>query len=124
MNPHHPPDSAAASTPRCAAVARGYLARRRVAEMRRQRDQALAQRAEHRRSLLDRRLAKVSAASRTVASCLIANAAAKRRERFWLSRAAVAMVRGRARIYLTEAEYAMNALVIFKGACCKEATLG
>lgn len=61
--------------------------------MRRQRDQAVARRAEHKRSLLYRRLAKVSAASRTVASCLIANAAVKKRERFRLTRAAVAMVR-------------------------------
>lgn len=63
--------------------------------MRRIRDQAIVQRAEHKRLLLHRRLAKVSAASRTVASCLIANAAARRRERFRLSRAAVAVVRGR-----------------------------
>ncbi|CAM9128585.1 unnamed protein product, partial [Ectocarpus fasciculatus] len=77
---------------RCAAVTRGYLARRRVAMVRRERAKETAQRAELKRSLLQRRLVKVSAASRMVASCLIANAAARRRERRRLVRAAVVMV--------------------------------
>ncbi|CAM9210535.1 unnamed protein product [Ectocarpus sp. 6 AP-2014] len=76
----------------CAAVTRGYLARRRVAMIRRERAKAAAQRAELKRSLLQRRLVKVSAASRIVASCLIANAWARRWERRRLVRAAVAMV--------------------------------
>lgn len=82
----------------CAAVTRGYLARRRVAMIRRERAKAAAQRAELKRSLLQRRLVKVSAASQIVASCLIANASVRRRERRRLVRAAVAMVgRGRVR---------------------------
>lgn len=82
----------------CAAVTRGYLARRRVAIIRRERAKAAAQRAELKRSVLQRRLVKVSAASRMVASCLIANASARRRERLRLVRAAVVMVsRGRVR---------------------------
>ncbi|CAM9548528.1 unnamed protein product, partial [Pylaiella littoralis] len=75
-----------------AAVARGFMARRRVTEMRRQRHEAAARKAAHKRALLQRRLVKVLAASRTVASCLIANAAARRRERARRARAAVAKV--------------------------------
>lgn len=85
--------AATSSSSRCTAVARGHLARLRVAEMRRARNEAAARKADHKRALLLRRLARVSAASRTVASCLIANAAARRRERDLRARAAVAMVR-------------------------------
>lgn len=85
--------AAIVGTALCAAVARGHLARRRVSKMRRERDLAAAQKTAHKRSLLQRRLVKVLAASRTVASCLVANAAARRRERARLARAAVAMVR-------------------------------
>lgn len=81
----------------CAAVARGYMARRRVAAMRRHRDEVTSQKAAHKQALLQRRLVKVRAASRTVSSCLIANTAARRRERVRRARAAVAMVRERER---------------------------
>ena len=75
------------------AIARGYLARKRVAEMRRTKEEAA--RADPKVALLRHRVAKVSAASRVVASCLVANAANRRRQRRSEARDAVAMVRGR-----------------------------
>lgn len=61
--------------------------------MRRLIDEAASRKAERKEYLLQRRLEKVATASRTVASSLIANAAARKRERVRLLRAAVAMVR-------------------------------
>lgn len=63
--------------------------------MRRLVDEAASQKAERKEYLLQRRLVKVSAASETVASCLIANAFARKRERVRIAKAAVAMVRGK-----------------------------
>ncbi|CAM9599324.1 unnamed protein product, partial [Scytosiphon promiscuus] len=97
----------------CAAVARGYLARRRVAQMRRLVDEAASRRTERKEYLLQRRLAKVAAASRTVASCLIANASARRRERIRRARAAVAMVE-RSYIALKAREQGWREIVLYR----------
>lgn len=82
-----------AHTAHATAIARGHLARKRVAEMRRAKVNAA--RADPKIALLRHRVARVFAASRVVASCLIANAANRRRRRRSEVRAAVAMVRGR-----------------------------
>lgn len=80
-----------AGTFHATALSRGYLARRRVAHMRKFLKEAAQ--SDPKRSILRRRLAKVSAASAVVASCVIANAAARRRARARILRTAVKMVR-------------------------------
>lgn len=78
---------------RTAALVRGFLARRRVAEIRKIRQEAAKVKAK--RLPLRKRLAKVSAASNVVASCVIKNAANRKRERAHDLTAAVGMVRER-----------------------------
>lgn len=76
-----------------AALVRGYIARRRVAGIRKAKEQAAQ--SDTKQAYLRHRMAEVSAASRIVASCLIANTATRRRERARKLSAAVAMVSGR-----------------------------
>lgn len=80
-----------AGTCHATALARGYLARRCVAHMRK--FQKEAAKSDPKRLVLRRRLDKVSGASTVVASCIIANAASRRRARARVLRTAVEMVR-------------------------------
>lgn len=81
-----------AKVSRTAALVRGFLARKRVAKMRQIQDEEA--RIEAKRLPLQRRLAKVLAASRVVCSCIIKNAALRRRQRARDLSAAAQMVRG------------------------------
>lgn len=80
-----------AKASRTAALVRGYLARKRVAKIRQTREEET--RVEAKRLPLQRRMDKVSAASRVVASCVIKSAAHRRRQRARDLLAAVGMVR-------------------------------
>lgn len=74
------------------ALARGYLARRQVAELRTANEEKAY--SDPKKDILRRHVAKVSAASRVVASSLIANAAVIKKKRKSDLVEAVAMVRG------------------------------
>ncbi|CAM9367880.1 unnamed protein product, partial [Hapterophycus canaliculatus] len=112
-NPPRSAQSANSGITLCGAMARGYLARRRVVQMRRHIHEAAARRAEHKQHLLQRRLAKVAEASGIVASSLITNAAARKRDRVRLERAAVAMVE-RSYIGLKAREQGWREIVLYR----------